>query len=160
MPFGTGQRVGRYLSEKKDEYVLLNPLSFDILKQWLNLFYNGNDFNLIFNNSEKISVPLFKFLKEQDFLKIMERIKNNSTSDGQIYNQKVKWFDGFRTLKLIHHLRDNGYPEVNMFDALDEMFNKVDINFDTKREKGSIPSIELQKKYLSEMRKFLYGSTT
>src|SRR5690606_41508621 len=64
-----------------------------------------------------------------------------------------RWFDGFRILKLIHHLRDTAYPMIDMFDALDEMFAKQKINFDVKRMQNEIPSIEIQKKYLFTLRK-------
>ena len=38
VPFGTGQRVGRFLSNKQNEYLLYDPISFDILKAWLQIF--------------------------------------------------------------------------------------------------------------------------
>jgi len=44
-----------------------------------------------------------------------------------------------------------------MFDALDEMFEKLNIKFETNRQKGTILSIDIQKKYLIEMRNYLYG---
>jgi len=43
-----------------------------------------------------------------------------------------------------------------MFDALDEMFKMLNINFESKRKKGTIPHIDIQKKYLIEMRNYLY----
>ena len=86
----------------------------------------------------------------------MNGIIKNSKSERQLYNQKLKWFDGFKTLKLIHYLRDAAYPEINMFDALDELFKILNINFKSKRKKGTIPSIDIQKKYLIEMRNYIY----
>ncbi len=159
VPFGTGQRVERFLSNKKDEYVLFNPLSFDILKNWLSLFLSSaeDDPLSILNETKKISDNLYNFLNEQNFLNIITEIRKNSKTSRQFYNQKVKWFDGFKTLKLIHYLRDNIYSEINMFDALDELFEMIDINFENKRDKGTIPSMDIQKKYLIEMRNYIYG---
>lgn len=158
VPFGTGQRVGRYLSNVKDEYVLPDPVGFDILKNWLFLFLNDteNDTTIIMSKAKKISPQLYNFLTEQKFIKNMNGIIKNSKSSKQLYNQKLKWFDGFKTLKLIHYLRDTAYPEINMFDALDEMFKMLNINFESKRKKGTIPQIDIQKKYLIEMRNYLY----
>jgi len=159
VPFGTGQRVGRFLSNEKDEYLLFNPCSFVFLKKWLILFLNKNEKNpeTILGKTKNISRHLFVFLEEQKFIKNMNGIIKNSKTEKQIYNQKIKWFDGFKTLKLIHYLRDKAYSEINMFDALDELFKMLNINFESKRENGTIPSIDIQKKYLIEMRNYIYG---
>lgn len=158
VPFGTGQRVGRFLSNEKNEYVLFDPLSFDILKKWLFLFLNDKENNVenIISQAKNISPHLYYYLNAQKFINIMNGIIKNSKSERQLYNQKLKWFDGFKTLKLIHYLRDAAYPEINMFDALDELFKILNINFKSKRKKGTIPSIDIQKKYLIEMRNYIY----
>jgi len=160
VPFGTGQRIGRFLLNKKNEYVLFNPESFNILKKWLFLFLNDkeNDIESVLEKSKKISPSLYGFLNEQKFKKIMTGIIKNSKTKKQLYKQKVKWFDGFKTLKLIHYLRDKTFSEINMFDALDELFKIININFEYKREKEEIPSLKIQKKYLIEMRNYIYGS--
>lgn len=157
VPFGTGQRVNRFLSKEKDEYLLHNPLCFNILKKWNDLFLNENDVQKILIESKKISSHLYNFLIEQNFMKAMDGIKKHSKSPKQFNRQKIRWFDGFKTLKLIHYLRDNAYPEINMFDALDEMFEKLNINFNVNRIKGDIPFLDFQKKYLIEMRDYLYN---
>ncbi len=69
----------------------------------------------------------------------------------QIYKQKKFWFDGFRTLKLVHYLRDNGYPNLKMIDALNN-FNKLigvnySNNFITKNEQ--LKYLELLKEYIT-----------
>jgi hypothetical protein len=71
----------------------------------------------------------------------------------QLEKQKLKWFDGFRTLKLIHHLRDTVFPVINMFDAADQVFDWLNI---PKPQRGTeiIPPVETQKEYLYLMRKF------
>lgn len=132
VPFGTGQRVGRFLSNTQNEYLLYNPNSFDILKEWLYIFNSdevktSEDF---LNSAKNIHVELFNFLMQQNFGSDWNKILENSTSSLQISKQKLKWFDGFRTLKFIHHLRDNAFPQVDMFVALNEMFTRVEIKRD------------------------------
>ena len=160
VPFGTGQRVGRFLSNEKNEYLLFNPLSFDILKRWLKVLLNNNEYDIevTLNEANNISKHLYNFLEGQTFIKIMIGINKNSKTNKHLYNQKVKWFDGFKTLKLIHYLRDKAYPGINMFDALDELFKMLNINFESKRDKGTIPPMEIQKEYLVKMRNYIYGS--
>ena len=67
--------------------------------------------------------------------------------------QKKQWFDGFRTLKLIHHLRDNSFPNINTFDAIDSLFEKMKISCNIKRDEGTNPELSDQKEYLILLRK-------
>ena len=53
--------------------------------------------------------------------------------------------------KLIHYLRENVYPNINMFDALDDLFKKIDFDLHTIRNKV-IPSIEVQLQYLTSLK--------
>ena len=60
--------------------------------------------------------------------------------------------DGFRTLKLIHYLRDNQFPNENMFTALNKLFAKMNLEFDFATEE-IIPPLETQLEYLKFLRK-------
>ncbi|HSR18923.1 MAG TPA: hypothetical protein VLM39_12595, partial [Ignavibacteriaceae bacterium] len=66
--------------------------------------------------------------------------------------QKFRWFDGFRTLKLIHYLRDHGYPMINMFDALDTFLEWINFKNKPLRTKQIIPPLDIQKEYLEILR--------
>ncbi len=149
VPFGTGQRINRFLSRTKNEYLLYNPESFEILRNWLKIFnssevWQANDY---LKRAEKIDGRLLNFLKSNNFEKDWEKILKNSRSERQINLQKKLWFDGFRTLKLIHFLRDSGLPEINMFDACDILFNKIDPEIKIVRN-SEIPPLKIQQKYL------------
>lgn len=153
VPFGTGQRVNRYLSQEQNEYLLYSPKSFEILKKWINIFHKeGNllsDYYL--EEAKKINIVLFNFLIEQKFEKNWNMILANSKTQLQIEKQKKMWMDGFKTLKLIHYLRDNSFPQENMFEALDYLFSKMKITKQINRDE-EIPTIEVQLKYLEALR--------
>lgn len=154
VPFGTGQRVNRFVSHSHDEYLLYSPASFYVLEDWLKEF---NSFEICqampyIAKAKEIHPSLGRFLEEQNFERDWNKILANSKSNLQLIKQKKLWFDGFRTLKLIHFLRDNGFPPINMFDALDEIFRRMQIPFQTEREKGTIPPFEVQIKYLERLR--------
>ena len=154
VPFGTGQRVNRFISHVKNEYLLYDPQSFEILKKWLNLFYSldrSSTASYYLNAAKEIHIELYNFLVQQNFDNDWARIVKNSKSDMQINKQKSKWFDGFKTLKLIHHLRDSVFPYVNMFDALDQLFCFMNITFNSKRT-IEIPEPQEQIEYLSLLR--------
>ena len=156
VPFGTGQRVNRFIAHTHDEYSLYSPECFEALKKWHVLFFTGTNINAAeyLSLSKKINIELWNFLISNNFQTVLDKIFANSKSLGQINLQKLKWFDGFKTLKLIHHLRDKAFPNKNMFDALDELFLKLNINLVPRNENETVPPIEIQTKYLNELRKF------
>ncbi|MCX7797092.1 MAG: hypothetical protein N2249_00535 [Melioribacter sp.] len=138
-PFGTGKTISKYLSNPQKEFLVYNPLCFDILKNWLDLFYssNVNDENYYINNSEKIHPALKKFLEINKFAKAWKNILLNSKTTEQLTKQKTIWFDAFRTLKLIHYLKENSFPQVNIFYAIDELLKRFSIaplNLETKEK--------------------------
>ena len=154
VPFGTGQRVSRFLSNIQDEYLLYDPKSFYILRDWLKVFHSLKNVNakIYLKSAEKIDKNLFNFLTAQDFEINWSKIIENSSGEKQLSVQKMRWFDGFRTLKLIHFLRDSAYPLINMFEALDEMFKHQGINSLPDRNNILLPSIKVQMEYLKTLR--------
>jgi len=153
VPFGTGQRVNRFFAGTHKEYLLYNPKSFDVLKSWLKIYNSEEIFDAEYylKSATAIHKSLYDFLVQNSFEDSWNKILKNSKSDEQKQKQKQIWFDGFRTLKLIHYLRDNGFPLVNMFEALDEIFEITKHKLQFKRRE-IIPSVEDQLKYLNILR--------
>lgn len=126
VPFGTGQRVNRFNAGTHDEYSLYDPISFEILRNWHEVFFDekilsADEYLLSASN---IDSTLKSFLLDQSFVEAWTKIVNETTKKDQLQKQKYFWFDGFRTLKLIHYLRDSKYPVVNIYNALDQLFEK------------------------------------
>jgi hypothetical protein len=163
VPFGTGQRVNRFLAHVQDEYLLYDPKSFFILKEWLKVFYKETQCSssALLKSAKEIDNNLFMFLSGQGFEIDWQRILDNSKTGEQIQRQKIRWFDGFRTLKLIHFFRENDFPMINMFTALDILLNEFNIILapnDLPSDDGTgkyIPGIEIQKKYLELLRRLV-----
>lgn len=156
VPFGTGQRIIRHLSKKQDEYVAYNPKSFLVLKRWLEFYLlpEAVDAGHILSEAGKIDINLKTFLSLNHFDKDWNRILRNNFSAKEILKQKIYWFDAFKTLKLIHFLRDNTFPNSNLFDAVDTLLKWMGINNEIKRN-AKIPDIQTQKQYLLFLRKIL-----
>ncbi len=154
VPFGTGQRVTRFLSGKRNEYLLHNPKSFDALKMWLQVFSEMDSDNIdeTLEKAKTIHNGLYNFLVEQDFKNDWLNIIKHSNSVEQLERQKKLWFDGFRTLKLIHHFRDSAFADINMFDALDILFGRMGMSYNVKRKDGTIPELGVQREYLLKLR--------
>jgi len=155
VPFGTGQRVNRFLSRVMDEYRLYDPESFVILKEWLRLFDDAGletSTDEILDAANKISPALYDFLQSSGFEKSWKGIKENSKKIEQLNRQKKFWFDGFKTLKLIHHLRDNGMPPVFTYSAINRLFDLYGLSLSQKYEGEDVPPINVQKAYLFKLR--------
>ena len=153
VPFGTGKSVMRYLSEKQNEYLLYSPECFYLLKDWIEVFHSSEilEAEKYLKSAKEIHNELYNFLLLNNFEKNWNKILTNTKTDEQINIQKKLWFDGFRTLKLIHHLRDTAFSQKNMFEALDEMFEYLGES-EIRRGKVEIPTIEIQLKYLEKLR--------
>ena len=154
VPFGTGRSITRFLSNNRNEYLLNDPIVFDVLKEWLILFNDENiiDSKQLLDGAGKINKELKAFLIQRKFPEQWDRILKNSKNSRQLQYQKLNWFDGFKTLKLVHHLRDNAYPVINMFDAVDQLFLKTGINVIKKRDGENIPGLDVQREYLYKLR--------
>lgn len=155
VPFGTGQRVNRFLSKVSDEYLIYNPKSFVVLKHWLNLLDSLTVSNLhkVLNEAKSINPYLYNFLEVNKFIFFWEKICIQNLSEQQLTRQKKFWFDAFRTLKLIHYLRDNAFPLINTFDAIDKMLEISGNPIKIRREKSTLPDLDKQKEYLLLLRK-------
>ncbi len=154
VPFGTGRSIERYLSNKRNEYQLYDPKAFIILKNWLEIYFDQSllDQESLIKISRNIHPALYLFLNEQGFEKFIHRVLLDNKNATEIDKQKHYWFDAFKTLKLIHYLRDVVYPNINMFDAIDELLNLL--NIENKISGSSaIPDLKIQKEYLLMLRK-------
>lgn len=151
VPFGTGQRVNRFFAGTHDEDSLYDPKSFEVLKFWLEKFFSNEILTAegYINHAEQIDSSLADFLIDQSFREAWTKIINETNKVDQLQKQKYFWFDGFRTLKLIHYMRDTSYPTVSMFDALDQLLS----NYNMKVEKrNSVALWQTQFEYLKALR--------
>lgn len=140
VPFGTGQGTIRInqLNEAGNIYEAYHPLVFDFLKGFLSAVQywlqdsdrGNNEKQLVFLSSIEKYLPVSKqnvcdnrawlqdLLTELDVFKNLHAAEKRSRSLQGACSQFNDWFDGFRTLKLIHHLRDDLYGSLPLLDAL------------------------------------------
>lgn len=161
VPFGTGQRINRYHANTHDEYLLYDPEIFRILKEWLLLLnqITGLTPEIIHYKSKDIHPELAAFLEQNKFISDWSNILKSSRSPEQVNKQKDRWFDGFKTLKLVHYLRDNAFPNIDMFRTLNKFFAMSGISIDFTTEE-KIPSYETRLLYLQTLRKLDRNSDT
>lgn len=153
-PFGTGQRIIRFLEGKMDDHLLYDPQVFIVLKQWLKEMNH-----IITDEPQKIRLhtkhihPLISsFLEMYHFDEKWGRIRNNSKDISSLKRHFHIWFDGFKTLKFIHHLTGNDFPPVEMFDAIESILHALKIEFPIKLDSFSKPDMETKIQLLKFLR--------
>ncbi|MFC2139596.1 glycosyltransferase [Bacteroidota bacterium] len=156
VPFGTGPRVKRFGEQTHDEYKLYSFNSFLLLKKWLKIFHADSNLSAkeYLETAGNVDQSIKMFLEQNSFIEEWTKIRKNSKTGEQINKQKVLWFDGLKTLRFIHFLRNNAFPDENMFDVLDNIFQYINVEPPVSRNEGSIPHLEDQLKYLEILRSY------
>ncbi|HOP40809.1 MAG TPA: glycosyltransferase family A protein [Geobacteraceae bacterium] len=108
VPFGTGKSISRLLDHGEEAVLFHGPECFTILRDWLSLVANqldrgGRSIRLLAGG---ISPTLGEYLDQAGFVDTWEKLQKNSRDQASLLAAFHSWFDGLRTLKLIHYLSD------------------------------------------------------
>ena len=118
VPFGTGKAMLSWKSENRKYLPACKPVSFSLVKDFLEQsrsFYSKKiTRNWIENN---ISPACHEFLWKENFLEEIETIKSNTNNPNTFEKAFLRWFNGLRVLRLIHHLRDSYLGEIPVTEA-------------------------------------------
>jgi len=111
VPFGTGVGIGRIaaLAEPTTEPLFYNPEIFELLGRFLALLGRAFDTGPI---SAQCPDPVARWAIEHDIDDVIAARRARSTSQAVFDKAMHGWFDGFRTLKFVHYLRDHGLSPV------------------------------------------------
>jgi hypothetical protein len=124
VPFGTGAAVNTILrlDDPVGGYRYYHPAVFSGLQLWLRSWpaiwdAQSTDFDALIPppasaGPETASDGLVRALREIGAEKALEHAFRQSRDPVQFSRQMHTWFDAFRTLKLIHRLRDNHHPSI------------------------------------------------
>lgn len=116
VPFGTGRQMQRSVAEPEAECRLHHPDIFLILRDWLAEMAAApdRDTGTILVTARRIHRLLADFLQQDRFTQSWGRIRQNACTEAQLRRQFHGWFDGLRTLRLIHFLARNAFPPVEI----------------------------------------------
>ena len=130
VPFGTGPALTRIneLSQSSFDYLFYHPVIFDLLKALLMAVVrcsSENTDNLVINNLidsireyENLQYSEVNHLQDvleiMGFQKILTQASRYSKHSRSFLKQFHDGFDGFKTLKFVHELRNQFYPSVNL----------------------------------------------
>jgi hypothetical protein len=132
VPFGTGKALSLLLEKKGalSRFHLYHPLVFAHLAAWLRVLTSiarsGGQIELGLqelprDNPYFRTTLLTECLEGMDaFPALREAVERSSGDPATMLRHFHTWFDAFRTLKLIHALRDGGLPSLHYTQALTE----------------------------------------
>ncbi len=123
VPFGTGASVRQQLAGERDPTAVYHPESYRILRAWLRAA-TGNlaeDAPALLGEARRIAPALGDFLVANRFARVWPRLQQHAADQSGLVAQFHRWFDAFKTLKLIHHLRDSGLARQPIMTALPEL---------------------------------------
>ena len=112
VPFGTGRSIFRLLAREEGAVLFYQTECFRILEDWLALMAQNGDATgeEIRKKSGRISSHLSDFLDRIEFPVVWHRLQKNLRTPSTLLAGFHGWFDGLKTMKLIHHLSDGPFP--------------------------------------------------
>jgi hypothetical protein len=124
VPFGTGRSIQRMEAGGEGEQLFYRPECFHILKEWLALVAQGADLDgaALFDHSVGISPSLAEYLQINHFAEVWDKLRRNHPLQRALMPAFHGWFDGLKTMKLVHYLSEVPFPRCEPDDALAELF--------------------------------------
>lgn len=156
VPFGTGQRMLRFVAGETDEYRIHDSRIFVILREWLAAIDADPDrgAEAILEEAGKIHPELQGYLDLCRFAADWPVIRMNSPDPERLRRQFHVWFDGLKTLRLVHHIGRLAFPPVPMFAGLRELLDRIGGAIPLlSGVRAGIPEPEIQFRILEELRK-------
>ncbi|NNE15759.1 MAG: glycosyltransferase family 2 protein [Saprospiraceae bacterium] len=125
VPFGTGKAVNDIISSEQ-AYQTYNPKSFNILSDWfLQIFKSYEKGADLVHHSDNVTFNTYlESIHAKD--KISEIESNISDINGFIKRFFV-WFDAFALMKYLHYMRDHGYDDINIPQAIESLLNTLNL---------------------------------
>jgi len=128
VPFGTGPATKKIIAEGEGENsaIFYHPQCFEALRIFLHLVAQFRLRNLkelepvLAENG--LSIELAKTatlsLNAMNIDKAIEHCRKQGKTESQFIRQFHQWFDGFRTLKFIHAIRDKCLPMISLRESI------------------------------------------
>ncbi len=112
VPFGTGRSVSRRLAGDDGAITFYRPECFGILGGWLDLMARSLDSSAgeIMAGARGISPHLAEYLETVRFPEVWQGLRRNHPVPERLLAGFHGWFDGLKTMKLIHHLSAREFP--------------------------------------------------
>ncbi len=124
VPFGTGRSMSRLLDGDTQAVLFYPVAAFRVLAAWLQAVEQNlsSDAESLLLRAEEISSELANYLEQVNWRTVWPRLQSTHKTEVQRLQAFHAWFDGFKTMRLVHRLCEaslcRGEPE----DVLPEYF--------------------------------------
>lgn len=137
-PFGTGPALNRILKEGEGSWGFYPRHCYEILGSWLSLVERDSESaaESIIGNSMEISAELTEFLDRNGFAPFWQKCTNTHAARERRLRSFHDWFDGLKSLRLIHHLCA-GSGRIDVARVLEEF----DLDHDCNEENHLLDSL-------------------
>lgn len=124
VPFGTGRSVLQQLNGEDAAPTYYPVAPFHVLRDWLAIIaaHGEQDAAALLARAAAIHPALAEFLTASAWEGIWDKLQRNHSDPARRIEAFHGWFDGLKTLRLIHHLCTHGFPRQAAELALPELF--------------------------------------
>lgn len=124
VPFGTGRSMGRLLGGERQAVLFYPAAAFLVLADWLSVVEQrlSDDAEQLLSLAETISPVLAEYLEQAGWRTVWPRLQLTHRHAGRRSHAFHCWFDGFRTMRLIHLLCESGVSRSSSEEILSEYF--------------------------------------
>lgn len=112
VPFGTGRSVSKMLDGGGETLPFYDARCFRLLGEWLDLVQGSReaDGSELMKRAAHLSTYLAAYLETVGFPVVWDRLKRNNPDKQALMKAFHGWFDGLKSMKLIHHLSAGVFP--------------------------------------------------
>lgn len=142
VPFGTGRSISRILDGDAGAVLFYRSACFRILADWLSLVseHAGLESAQLLARAGEISPGLPEYLDSMRCGEIWDKLRRNNPARSAFLSAFHGWFDGLKTMKLIHHLSDGAFPRCQPDVAVPELLQLCGLEAVTDLE-GQLESL-------------------
>ncbi|MGL1888501.1 MAG: hypothetical protein OCD76_18435 [Reichenbachiella sp.] len=126
VPFGTGRAISQWMGQETYIWPTYDFRIFEVLKNFFTQakkLYGLEDVMVFY---EGMSEELKSYFSHEEFEKQISEINRQSKSEEAFHKRFYQWIDGFQVLKMVHHLRDQYYPNIPIEKAVGWILNKYE----------------------------------
>lgn len=130
VPFGTGRAVGDMLANGDGELLFYQPVLFGILGEFLETVtrHDGAGGDWLLRRAEGISPSLRGYLEQARFATAWDNMRRHNPDGSRLMRAFHGWFDAFRTMRLMHHLTDSGWPRIEPEEAVPPLLRRAGLD--------------------------------
>ncbi len=121
-PFGTGPRMAQSGNGETTQCLVHHPRAYAVLRAWLRIAarHVAASAGTLLDAASEVDAALAAFLERDRFAALWEKLQVQERHAARLLPQFHAWFDGLRSIRLLHYLRDHGYPDQDLTEALPE----------------------------------------